>query len=108
MTGIEAVEILESRYGHSLPRHRQLIDPAHPDHDDRYVNLFARQAECETRAPGRVSFEESYLNVLGCDYRDQPDTSRPRGCGCEDRRVCGLGKGLVNLGDCLQCVKGET
>lgn len=106
MTGIEAVEVLERRYGHPLRRHRELIDPSHPDYDERYVNLFAREAECKRSEPDRPNFAESYLNVLLCDYRDQPDTSGDRGCGCADVRACGLGKGLVNLADCLQCVKG--
>jgi hypothetical protein len=64
------------------------------------------EPEPDAETVGRTPFADSYLNVLSCDYRDQPDTSRDRGCGCADVRACGLGKGMVNLADCLQCVKG--
>lgn len=105
-------------------RYCELIDREHRDFDPRYSAILEREAEPiervsgsapETRADSHAGSQptadvirERLSLVHACDYRG-PKT----GCGCDDRRVCGLGLGsnarderTATIVDCLRCVSG--
>ena len=98
------------------PRYCELIDPAHGDFDPRYTAILTREATRvdQTRGEGvpagsgatAATIRERLSLVHTCDYRGSKTS-----CGCDDRRLCGLGRGSnvrdrreATIADCLRCV----
>lgn len=127
-----AIELNHARYC-------QLVDPNHPNHNADYPAVLLAMAASH-RPNGRLAWRTTTIPsvdpdqpadkpkgpastaagrrknplellelVHECDYR-----GARLGCGCEDLRQCGLGKGptpthpfQVSRSDCLRCVSQE-
>lgn len=117
MSPTEAIAILEGRYGMALPRHRQLCDPAHPDHMPEFVATVIGEARHAggswPAAPPPADGRHAGLlaRIVACPHRGSslPVSEQP-GCGCRELYLCRAGKGArpgkVTTADCLACVGG--
>lgn len=101
------------------PRYCELIDPEDCDFDPRYAAILVREATPVDRSPGEgvraglsttgAMIRERLALVHACDYR-----GAKTGCGCDDRRLCGLCRGSnvsdrreATIADCLRCVSAR-
>lgn len=92
MTIEEALDIVVARTGHH--RYRELVDPAHPDYDPRFIPIVIDAAK---RAPARTV--ELARLMTACPFR-----SVPPGC-CAGGRCALRGGAEASHIDCFDCLE---
>jgi hypothetical protein len=99
MTDSEALNLVVARTGHR--RYRELLDPAHPDHNPAYWPIVRALAT----APPVEPLTPLHREALRCPFRGRPIV----GCGCF-RCLAGGGEpgtARVDVVACLLCQRAR-